>query len=121
MKKGEMKPPGRVRHANPGPGSTREEAQKANIAALRFLDQIWELNRKDIEAYVRENQPSVEVIAALAFLTIRSMSAMVREVNVSGVVELRERAKTDVVAKYLVDTFDHNALAIAISKGKKKK
>ena len=111
-------PQGAISHAEPGRGSTREEAQKADIEALRFLDQIWNLNRKGIEDYARAHPPSVEVIAAIAFVTIRARRAMIRELNVNGISELLALRDTNVVAKYLFDTNSYEQLTSDISKVK---
>ena len=115
------RPQGAVRYANRGPESTREEAEKAEVAALRFLDQIWNLNRKGIEDYIRAHPQSVEVYAAVAFVTIRPRRAMIRELNVKGISEMIVLAETNVVAKYLVDTNSYEQLTSDISKVNAKK
>lgn len=57
---------------DPGPKSTAEEAKKADDEALELVAAIYPLNRKFAVKYIRENPPSPEVVAALAFAVDRS-------------------------------------------------
>lgn len=60
------------RPINPGPPSTRDEARRADLEALRLIEELRPLNRKraavHVQSFFASNPHAASAVAGLAFL-----------------------------------------------------